>query len=97
METQQPDRHGTAITALVPPTAGATAYSPAAGRLDACGPAAADGGGGGVPGVVFVGASDVSGRVAVLVDALVSELGGLPAVGAGRDLLRSQVAAELPP
>ena len=44
-------------------------------------------------GVVFVGTSDVSGRVAVLVDALVGELGGLPAVGAGRDLLRSQVAA----
>ena len=79
METQQPDRHGTAITALLPRAAGATADSPAAG--------------GGVPGVVFVGASDVSGRVAVLVDALVSELGGLPAAGAGRDLLRSQVAA----
>ena len=79
METQQPDRHGTAITALLPRAAGATADSPAAG--------------GGVPGVVFVGASDVSGRVAVLVDALVGELGGLPAVGAGRDLLRSQVAA----
>ena len=85
--------HETAVAALLPPTAGASADTPTAGRLDACGPAAADGGGGGVPGVVFVGTSDVSGRVAVLVDALVGELGGLPAVGAGRDLLRSQVAA----
>ena len=82
METRQPNGHETATTALLPPTAGASADAPAAG-----------GGGVGVPGVVFVGTSDVSGRVAVLVDALVSELGGLPAVGAGRDLLRSQVAA----
>ena len=90
MEPRQPNRHETAA-ALLPRAAGASAGAPAAGRPDARGPAA--GGGGVVPGVVFVGPSDVSGRVAVLVDALVSELGGLPAVGAGRDLLRSQVAA----
>ena len=97
METGQSSGHETAIAELLPPAAGAAsdslaADSLAAGRPDACGPAA-DGGGGVVAGVVFVGVSDVSGRVAVLVDALVGELGGVPAAGAGRDLLRSQVAA----
>ena len=91
MNTGQPNGHETAIAALLPPAAGATAEAPAASRPDACGAAAHSGGV--VAGVVFVGTSDVSGRVAVLVDALVSELGGLPAAGAGRDLLRSQVAA----
>ena len=93
METRQPNRHETAAAALFPRAAGATADTPAAGRPDAGRPAPAADGGGVVPGVVFVGTSDVSGRVAALVDALVAELGGLPAVGAGRDLLRSQVAA----
>ena len=96
METRQSSGHKTAA-ALVPQAAVAAADAPAADRVGTSGSAAAGGGGGvvpgGVPGVVFVGTSDVSGRVAVLVDALVSELGGLPAAGAGRDLLRSQVAA----
>ena len=92
METGQSSGHGTAIAELAPRAAVASADSLAAGRPDAGGPAA-DGGGGVVAGVVFVGVSDVSGRVAVLVDALVGELGGVPAAGAGRDLLRSQVAA----
>ena len=91
MGTGQSNGHETAIAALLPPTAGASADTPTAGRLNTGRPAPAPDGG--VPGVVFVGTSDVSGRVAVLVDALVGELGGLPAVGAGRDLLRSQVAA----
>ena len=46
-----------------------------------------------VPGVVFVGASDALGRVTALVDALVAELAGLSLAGAGRDVLRSLVAA----
>ncbi len=46
-----------------------------------------------VPGIVFVGASDALGRVTGLVDALVAELSGLSLAGAGRDVLRSLVAA----
>ena len=46
-----------------------------------------------VPGIVFVGASDALGRVTALVDALVAELAGLSLAGAGRDVLRSLVAA----
>ena len=46
-----------------------------------------------VPGIVFVGASDGLGHVTGLVDALVAELGGLSLAGAGRDVLRSLVAA----
>ena len=46
-----------------------------------------------VPGVVFVGASDALGRVTALVDTLVAELAGLSLAGAGRDVLRSLVAA----
>ena len=46
-----------------------------------------------VPGVVFVGASDALGRVTALVDALVAELAGLSLADAGRDVLRSLVAA----
>ena len=46
-----------------------------------------------VTGIVFVGASDALGRVTALVDTLVAELAGLSLAGAGRDVLRSLVAA----
>ena len=45
------------------------------------------------PGIVFVGASDALGRVTALVDTLVAELAGLSLAGAGREVLRSLVAA----
>ena len=78
---------------LSQPGGDAAAGSPVAVVPGGVGGPAVAGSGELVPGIVFVGASDALGRVAALVDALVAELAGLSLAGAGREVLRSLVAA----